>query len=108
MMHDRFAPRLRGRLALEQAQEAEAVFAGAGWQLLVDYLGQRGHDIGQTYQLVARAAGLDNVWPANDKRHAMPAFPDVGLLPAPIGVRAMAPLFDVAGQPMGSVVAGED
>ena len=97
LMDDRFAPGARTAFSIQCADDAETIFAGIAAEWPADDFGHGRQQVGQANELLASCALGHDVRIANDEGDSMSALPQVGLLPAPMGVRAMSPGLDVAG-----------
>ena len=107
-MHRRFSERTGSR-AEQRGQKTHAIFPCIGRKVSSSEFRGGCHQIRQANRLVAFRIGGDLGRPPHDERHPMPAFPDVALLAALDRViRVVAELLDVAGVPLGAVVAGHD
>src|SRR6185437_3142209 len=107
MMHDGLADRLRELIAAQGRQEVVTILASIGRQRDADHGRDGGQEIGETNQFLARAAGRDVTGPADQKRYAMAAIPDIRLLPAQAVVGPMVPFLDVLRQPMSAIITRE-
>ena len=67
--HGAFADRLV--LALQERQQAEAVFASGLRERRAEHIGEGADEVGLIDGLAAHAAGLHDAGPAHDERHAM-------------------------------------
>ena len=70
------------RLAQEHGKKTHAVLGRIVGQSYVKDVCAGGHEIHQRHELPAGRAGLNNPGPADDKRHAVTAIEDVGLVAA--------------------------
>ena len=98
------------RLPLEGRHQAKGIFPAV---VLLGLTGDIPHGIvkvGQASEGIGLLTGLDALGPAGDERHAVPAFVDVGLVPAIAGARVMAKLLQQFEVSLGgtTVVAGEE
>src|SRR6202030_3241832 len=106
-MHDRFADWL-SLFSKKGREQIVTIFSGIVGERDVGDLGCHSHKVCQTAKLLADRTGLDLTGPARDERNAMTCIPDVGLLTAPVCIRAMGVARLVSRLPIRSVIAGED
>ena len=89
-MDDQFMQRPRHIFATQCGKQTDTVFRGARWQFASDDVCASRHDIGQRDGLFAAGPWFNVAGPADDKRHAMPAFIGVRLPSSPILVQMNA------------------
>ena len=102
MMDECAAQGARIVVAAESGQQAGAVFAGLGRQGDAEDIGASREQVYLADGLRARAAGLDDGWPAHHKRDAMTALVDIAFTAAEFtvaGVLVLLRTFRVSGFP---------